>query len=176
MYYFRIKSIFLWSSLLSFVLSANCANTIITKENYFLPPHQKYLVHIPNKGWEQIQIDKEDVSLRHKQSHATITILSSVIEHEKLTLEVLNTQLFLGIKDKKVLLKLPAVVNNRTAMHTMLTGKIDTYTIKIDSYIVTEGKTVYDLVYWAPEEVFDSTHSTFEEIIQTFQFTQKNIP
>ena len=102
------------------MLVLGCAQLQV-KDGILSPPHKNYTVHIPGKGkgWEMIKAGKEDIALWHKQYHTTIAFISSNIENKALSLEVLNSQLFIGMKEKEVLRKESVIVDNQPAMHTI---------------------------------------------------------
>jgi len=99
-----------------------------------------------------------------------IAFISSDIEKKKVSLNMLNNQLFIGIKNKKILLKESIVVDNQEAVHTILVCEMDNHKFKVDSYVVKFGNKVYDLVYWSPPDLFDYIRKDFENIIKSFKF------
>jgi len=175
MSYFCHKKAILWLAILSSIYMLGCA-TIKIKEGVFFPPHEKYTVSIPGKGWEPIRVGKEDMALWHKQYHATIAIISSDIENKGFSLEMLNRHLFLGMTGKKIVSKESVLVDNQKALHTIVEGEMDNCKLKIDSYVIKVGDKVYDLVYWAPADSFDSVKGDFENMAKTFKFTQRKEP
>lgn len=140
------------------------------KDGTLSPPHKKYSVTLPGKDWEPIKTGKEDVALWHKQSYAMIAFISSDIENKKVSLKMLNNQFFIGMKNKKILLNEPILVDNQKAMHTILMCEIDTHKFKVESYVVKFENKVYDLVSWAPPDLFDYIRKDFENIIKSFKF------
>ena len=99
-----------------------------------------------------------------------IAFISSDIENKKYSLEMLNSQLFIGMKNKKILLNEPMLVDNQKAMHTIFVCEIDNHKFKVDSYVIKFENKVYDLVYWAPSDSFDYAREDFENIIKSFKF------
>lgn len=91
-----------------------------------------------------------------------IAFISSDIENKALSLEMLNSQLFIGMKEKKVLRKESVIVDNQPAMHTIFMCEIDNYKFKMDSYVIKFANKVYDLVYWAPPDLFDYVREDFK--------------
>lgn len=158
-----------------FMLVLGCA-PLQVKEGIFSPPHKNYTVNMPGKGWEPMKVGKEDIALWHKQHHAMIAVISSDVENKGFSLEMLNRHLFIGMTDKKIISKEPALVDNQSALHTILEGKMDNNKLKIDSYVIKAGDKVYDLVYWAPCDSFDSVNDDFENMVKTFTFTQIKEP
>lgn len=103
-----------------------------------------------------------------------IAIISSKIENKGFSLEMLNRHLFLGMTDKKIISMESMLMDNQSALHTILEGEMDNYKLKIDSYVIKVGDKVYDLVYWAPSDSFDPVRGDFENLVRTFRFTKNN--
>ncbi|HHT9145083.1 MAG: hypothetical protein Q7J76_02600 [Candidatus Brocadiaceae bacterium] len=170
MHYFQIKYVIRWLGVPCFILMLGCAQLQV-KDGILSPPHKNYTVNIPGKGWEMIKVGKEDIALWHKQYHAMIAFISSNIENKKVSLKMLNNQLFIGMKNKKILLNEPMLVDNQQAMHTICVGEIDNHKLKVESYVIKFGNKVYDLVYWAPVNSFNYVREDFENIIKSFKFS-----
>ncbi len=169
MHYFQIKYVIRWLGVPCFILILGCAQLQV-KDGILSPPYKNYTVNIPGKGWEMIKVGKEDIALWHKQYHAMIAFISSDIENKKVSLEMLNNQLFIGMKNKKILLNEPMLVDNQKAMHTILMCEIDNHKFKVDSYVIKLENKVYDLVYWAPPDSFDYVREDFKSIVKSFKF------
>ncbi|MBM2835315.1 MAG: hypothetical protein HW406_2476 [Candidatus Brocadiaceae bacterium] len=99
-----------------------------------------------------------------------IAFISSDIENKKVSLKMLNNQLFIGMKNKKILLNEPMLVDNQKAMHTILMCEIDSHKFKVDSYVIKLENKIYDLVYWAPPDSFDYAREDFKSIVKSFKF------
>jgi len=169
LHYFQIKYVIRWLGVPCFILILGCAQLQV-KDGILSPPYKNYTVNIPGKGWEMIKVGKEDIALWHKQYHAMIAFISSDIENKKVSLEMLNNQLFIGMKNKKILLNEPMLVDNQKAMHTILMCEIDNHKFKVDSYVIKLENKVYDLVYWAPPDSFDYVREDFKSIVKSFKF------
>lgn len=170
MHHFQIKHVIRWLGIPCFILMLGCA-PLQVKDGILSPPHKNYTVNSPGKGWEMIKVGKEDLAFRHKQSHAMIAFISSNIEKKKVSLKMLNNQLFIGMKNKKILLNEPMLVDNQQAMHTICVCEIDNHKFKVDTYVIKFENKVYDLVYWAPANSFDYVREDFENIIKSFKFS-----
>jgi hypothetical protein len=167
----EIKTI-MWVCSLVFPFCLSCCAPVQIKEQAFLPYHKKYSVIIPEKEWEVVQINGEDITLRNKQYQATIAFISSGRENGKFSQEVIDRQLFVGLKRKKILLKEPVRVDNQEAIHTVLEFEMDNCKLKIDSYVIQTKDMIFDLVYWAPPDTFQFAYEAFGRIIQSFKFVQ----
>ena len=170
MHYFQIKYVIRWLGVPCFVLTLGCA-PLQVKDGILSPPHKNYTVTIPGKGWELVKAGKEDVALWHKQYHAMIAFISSDIENKKVSLKMLNNQLFIGMKNKKILLNEPVLVDNQKTLHTILMCEIDNHKLTVEFYVIKFGNKVYDLVSWAPPDLFDYIRKDFENIIKSFKFS-----
>jgi len=157
-----------WLCPFFFMLVLSCT-PLQVKEGVFSPSHGNYTVDLPEKDWEPVRTGKEDIALWHKQHHAMIAIISSDIENKAFSLEMLNGQLFIGMKNKKILLKESALVDNQEAMHTILICEIDNHTFKVESYVIKIENRVYDLLYWAPFDSFDNAREDFVNVINSFK-------
>ncbi|GAN32839.1 MAG: hypothetical protein DYG83_01040 [Candidatus Brocadia sp. AMX2] len=170
---FSIKKAICWLSISSFLYVCGCAALKI-KEGIFFPRHEGYTVGIPGNGWEPVMADKVDIALWHKQYKAMIAIISSKIENKGFSLEMLKRHLLIGMTAKKIVSEDSVLVDNQSALHTILEGKMDNNKLKINSYVIKVGDKVYDLVYWAPADSFDSVKGDFENMVRTFRFTKNN--
>ena len=174
MLYFKNKCyITRWIGILSFIYIAHvfgCAPLQVNKGS-FSPPHRKYTITLPGKDWEPVRTGKEDMALWHEQYHAMITIISSNIEGRKMSPDEINRMLFIGMKNKKILLNESVFVDNRAAMHTILMCEIDNHKLKVESYVIKSGNRVYDIVSWASPDLFEYTRKDFENIIKSFRFS-----
>jgi len=168
---FSIKKAILWLSISSLLYTFGCA-TVKIKEGTFSPQDKNYRIKIPGteKGWEPIQTDKGDIALWHKQYKAMIAVISSDIENKGFSLEMLNRHLFLGMTDKVIISKELVLVDNQSALHTILEGEMDNCRLKISSYFIRIEDKVYDLVCWAPSGLFDHIQGDFEHMVRSFQY------
>ena len=169
MHYFQIKYVIRWLGVPCFILTLGCAQLQV-KDGTLSPPHKNYTANIPDKGWELVKAGKEDMALWYKQSHAMIAFISSDIENKKVSLKMLNNQLFIGMKNKKILLNEPMLVDNQKAMHTILMCEIDNHKLTVESYVIKFENKVYDLVYWSPVNSFDYVREDFKSIVKSFKF------
>lgn len=149
-------------------VATGCATTQI-RDGIFSPSHGNYAIHVPNDRWEPIRLHKEDITLWNKQYNASIAIISTDRENKKSSLELFANRLFIGMQNKRIVAREPVLINDYQAIRTILTGEIDNFTLKIDSFIIKTDKKVYDLVYWVSPEFFHYLHDDFLNMIKTFK-------
>jgi len=173
--YFQNKNISFRLSISGFVclimFSSGCTQLQV-KEGVFSPSHKEYTLNMPGGNWTLFKVGKEDFALWNKQSNAMIALITSNFENKKISLEMLNNQLFIGMKNKEVIFKEPIKIDNKEAIHTSITCEMDNYKFKIDSYVVKAKNRVYDLVYWSPCDSFDLALGDFVDMIKSFKFLQ----
>ncbi len=117
-----------------------------------------------------MRVDKEDITLWHKQCRAMIAIISSGAEGKGLPVEVVSNHLFIGMKDRRIITKEHVTICNQVALHTTLECVMDDRQLKVESYSIKVGDTVYDLVCWASPDLFDCAKGDFEQMVKTFRF------
>jgi hypothetical protein len=147
----------------------NCQSTQII-DNTFLNPQSLYKVTLPDKSWERINIDKEDIAMRNKENNAMFAIISHPINTNKTTLDTLYRQLFIGIKRKNIINKQFVYINNRKVLNIVLEGELDGFKVKINAYIINVNNLVHDVVYWSVPEKFGDSLGDFKRVIDSFEF------
>lgn len=177
MNYSQNKNISFWLSISGFMclimFSSGCTQ-IQVKEGTFSPSHKEYALNMPGGDWTPVKVGKEDFALWNKQSHAMIALIASNFENKKISLELLNNQLFIGMKNKKVIFKESVKIDSKEAIHTSITCEMDNYKFKIDSYVIKAKDRVYDLVYWSPCDSFDLALGDFVDMIKSFKLSQSS--
>ena len=145
------------------------------KGEVFSPAHKEYAAKMPGNEWSPLAAGEEDLVLWNKRRHATIAFIASNVESKRPSPEILSEQLFLGIKNKKIISRELVVVDGHSAVGTVLTGEIDNSPFEIASYIVRIGNRVYDFVCWAPLDLFDGALSDFDEMMKSLDFLQQYV-
>jgi len=149
-----------------------CGCSMFTGKNDLMLSLHPDTTPLQEKGWQAIQVDDADTALWNEQCQSMIVTISSALKTENLSTEALNNLLFIGIKNKKVISKEAVLLDNRTAMHTVLLGEVDNKKMKIDAYIIKKGDIVYDIVYFAPPRIFDCAHNDFKKFIHSLKFSE----
>jgi hypothetical protein len=151
-----------------FLVNSSCQSTQIV-DNKFLNPQSLYNITLPDKSWEKVNIDKEDIAMRNKENNAMFAIISHPVDTDKITLDTLYKLLFIGIKRENIINKQYVYVNNQKALNIVLEGELDNYNIKISAYIFNVNNLVHDVVYWSVPEKFDDSLGDFERVIESFK-------
>ncbi|ODS33958.1 MAG: hypothetical protein SCARUB_00931 [Candidatus Scalindua rubra] len=157
--------------IISFILLVinNCQSTQII-DNKFLNSQRFYKITLPDESWERVNINKEDIAMRNKESNAMFAIISHPMDTNKTTLDTLYKQLFIGIKRNDIVNKQYVYVNNQRVLNIVLEGELDNFKVKISAYIINVNDLVHDIVYWSVPEKFDSSLGDFERVVESFEF------
>lgn len=158
-----------WIIATLFVFSS-CSSAQIV-DNRFLNLRSSYEITIPGEPWEKIKINNEDLAMRNQESNANFAIISHPSKSDKVTLEALYKQLFIGIKGKSILKKQYVSIDNRRALHAVLEGELDNIKLRINAYIIQAKDVICDIVYWSTPEKFDISLEDFERVVNSFKFT-----
>lgn len=169
-----------------FVLFIGCQTQQIIVSGTFTSPQKEYKVVLPKEGWSyQKQGIGEDLAMWKsaaggdekqvcRNGISSFAIISRRQEYDKLPLDVLQTHLFIGIKDRRILSKQNVTLSEQRALHTVLIGEVNGSEIKISSYVVARKGWVYDLVYWAQPHCFDEALDDFERMVRSFVFIKSS--
>lgn len=147
----------------------NCRSAQIIDKRY-LNPENHYKVTLPDKPWERIKIDKEDIAMRNRDNNAMFAIISHPADTEKTTLDSLYRLLFIGIKKENIINKQYVYINNQKALNIVFEGELDNFKIKINAYIINADNLVHDVVYWSSPESFDNSSGDFERVVESLEF------
>ncbi len=158
-----------WLCALAVLYSVVGCASLDINHGAFSPSHQRYTVRVPEQGWEPMRVDREDIALWHKQCHAMIAVISNSTEGKGLSVEIANSNLFIGMKDKRIITKEHVTISDQDVLHTTLECVMDNQQLKVESYSIKTGDTVFDLIYWAPPDLFDCARGAFEEMAMSFR-------
>jgi hypothetical protein len=156
-----------------FVLLVGCRTQQIIVSGTFTSPQKTYKVILPKEGWTHLRQGLgEDISMQNiGAGGATFAVISHRKKYGNLSLDILQSHLFIGFKHRKILGKQYVTLSGQRASHTILIGEVNgSSEIKISSYVVARNGWVYDLVYWAQPDHFDNVLDDFEGMVRSFVF------
>jgi hypothetical protein len=83
---------------------------------------------------------------------------------------VLAQQLLLGLRDRAMMESDDTPVDGRLASHRVLEGRMrdSDERVRIESYTVKGGRCVYDLLYVASPDAFDTWRTDFRRFVDSF--------
>ncbi|MBI2016001.1 MAG: hypothetical protein HYS77_10765 [Candidatus Rokubacteria bacterium] len=129
-----------------------------------------YRVTLPAAGWTVDGDGAADLVLRRSAGPAAILAHAECGRAGGRTLDVLARHLLLGVRDRITLERGAASVGGRPALRAVLDGRVgpgDAAT-RIETYVVKDGRCVYDLVYVAPPAAFETGRGDFRRLVESF--------
>lgn len=132
-----------------------------------------YQVTLPTTGWRSLEMEGADVAMEPASGGAAFAIFTPYrMKKEVLPLETLGIQLLIEIKDKKVISRERLTLGGQPALRTLLEGKVEGEVVRIESYVITKGEWVYDIIYWGRPEEFQVHYEAFQRVMESFRFIE----
>lgn len=150
-------------------LGAGCAGTRFVNGVYHSP--KGYRVVIPVAGWSVVESSRADLELRHRSAEAGMLVNAACGRAVARRSPVaLAHQLLAGLRDRVVIERGEVSLNGRRATRALLEARSDAAgpPVKIEVYVMREGRCVYDLIYAAPPPVFEAWRADFDRFVDTF--------
>ena len=132
-----------------------------------------YRVALPPDGaWQVVDDSRADLELRHRTAPAGMLVNGvcdpAVARREP---EVLARHLLLGLRDRVEIERGEVPVNGQSMAHAVVEGRTETSTRRqrVEAYVATDERCVYDFLYAAPPETFDARRSDFQRLVESFR-------
>ncbi|MFN3466870.1 MAG: hypothetical protein ACK4WF_04110, partial [Candidatus Brocadiales bacterium] len=117
-----------------------------------------------------LEMEGADVAMEPASGGAAFAIFTpSRMKKEALPLETLSIQLLIEIKDKKIISRERLIIGGQPALKTLLEGKVEGTRVRVESYTLTKGDLVYDIIYWGRPEEFQVHHEAFQRVVESFK-------
>jgi len=155
--------------LVAFGVTAGCAGPRIEAGVYHSP--KGYRVALPGPDWVLARESDADVELRHRSAAAGMLVNAACeAEAPRRSLRVLARHLLVGVVGRTMVEQGEVTLDGRHALHGVLEGRLaaDGQPVRIETYVLTNDRCVYDLVYVAPEGPFDAWRADFRRLVETF--------
>ena len=130
-----------------------------------------YRVTVPGPDWTVVESSRADLELRRADGRAGILAAATCREGiARLRYPDLERHLLLGLRERETLEESEASLAGRPGVHVLVEGRMhdSTERVRIESYTVKDGRCVYDLLYAAPADTFDSSRGDFGRFVQSF--------
>ena len=153
---------------LAVALLAGCAGQRI-EGGVFRSP-KGYHVRLPGADWTVVDKSRADLQLQHREGAAGILANATCTGGAgRPSDRVLLRQLTAGLRERTVLERHEVSLDGRVGTRTVLEAAgADGRRVRVETYLLTDARCVYDLIYAAPVEDFEARHGDFERFIETF--------
>jgi hypothetical protein len=120
-------------------------------------------------GWTRIPASHASLAFRDEQHDATIALTGRCgLDGEDVPLASLTQHLFIQFTGREILEQQVVPFDQREAMHTVLSAKLDGVLKKFDVWVMKKDGCVYDLYYIAAPARFDAGVSLFRSFVESF--------
>lgn len=127
-------------------------------------PQGYFELSIPENGWQLLSWKDVDFALWDQDKGATIVITVTSMK-EDVELTTLARHLLIAFERKQILSHGAEQVNGREAVKTVLEGWVEGTEIKAEAYVVKGEGVFYDIIFWAPLEVFPRKVEAFHQLL-----------
>jgi hypothetical protein len=151
------------------VVAAGCAGKRF--ENGMFHSGSGYRVALPGPAWVVAEGGQAELELRHRAVPAGMLVNAACDGAATgRSFAVLTRHLLIGLRDRTVLASDEVGVNGQRAGRTVVEGRLAgrDQRVRVEAYVLKDGRCVYDLLYVAPPEAFDALRADFEAFVQSF--------
>lgn len=156
------------AAVLAMTLGA-CATHGIVDGVYHSP--SGYRVTLPGEAWQVAPEARADLELRNRTAPAGM-LANAVCDPAiaRRGWDVLALQLLIEMRERTTVTADEAPVNGRTASHRVLEGRMreGNERVRVESYTLKVERCVYDLLYVASPEVFETWRGDFQRFVASF--------
>jgi len=150
-------------------LLAGCASHRL-ETGVFRSP-KGYRVTVPGPGWTMISDGHGDLELRDVTDRVGILVHAECdARRASRPLPFLERRLLHGLTQRTIVERDEVSVNGHLAAHTVVEaadGRTGSR-MKLETFVLSDGRCVYDLVYAADPAVFATRHDDFARLVQSF--------
>lgn len=130
-----------------------------------------YRISVPGPGWTVVDESEADLELRRADGQAGMLVAATCRRAAaRGELRHLARHLLLGLRDRETLEESEAWLGGRRGVHVVVEGRMrqGTERVRIESYMVKDGRCVYDLLYVAPPSSFEASRADFARFVASF--------
>jgi hypothetical protein len=127
-----------------------------------------YRIAVPIDGWIVVTQSQADLELRRTDPPGGM-LVDATCEGSapRRSLGLLARYLTFGLDDRTTLASEPATVGGGSAIRTVVRGRLDGQPVTVEAVVVKGGRCVYDLLYVAPPEHFESGVDVFRNFSES---------
>jgi hypothetical protein len=130
-----------------------------------------YRLTMPGAEWSVAGESKADLELRHQDGMAAMLANADCDEPGRSrSAGLLLGHLLIGIRDRATIEQNEVSVNGLAAVHRVLDGRVapDGAPTRIEAYVLTDDRCVYDFAYAAPPAAFEAWRGDFRRFVESF--------
>jgi hypothetical protein len=121
------------------------------------------------EGWQRIDVTHTALAFRDARDGGTIAVNGRCgVDGEDVPLAALTQHLFIRFTDREILEQAVVPFDQREAMRTVLTAKLDGVPMQFDVWVLKKDGCVYDLAFMAAPPRFARGAAEFERFVHAF--------
>ncbi len=106
-----------------------------------------------------------------KPHEATGIALNATPRKKDLPLPILVRHLLIGFEKKELLEEVPFPFQEREGMKAIAVGEMEGERVKMVALVLKGKGVVYDILFWAPPELFSKREGEFEAFLKHLKIT-----
>lgn len=130
---------------------------------------------LPPGEWAMVSWEEVNCALWDPQDGATMVVNVTPLQ-EDMDLFILARHLLIAFERKKIISQDTIEVQGRETVKTVLEGVAEGIAVTAEVYVVKGEGMLYDLIFWAPSEVFSRKREVFHHVLNTISFLQPRRP
>jgi len=148
------------------LVAAGCSAGRIESGVYY--SSKGYQVSLPPSGWSVKRGGAADLELQRVTPPGGMLADATCEGKEtRRPLDVLTRHLTFGLKERVVEEGGPLTVGGRPAQRAVLRGSMDGTPVEVEAIVVKGDQCVYDFLYVAPPEAFESGREDFRAFVES---------
>ena len=124
-------------------------------------------------GWRRLWGYDGDLAFYNAVHRATIMVNSTCGIRKAVPLVALRNHLLIDMTDRHIVIQDEVEVDMRTALHTVVQGRLDGALVKMELYVVQIDACVYDFAYISSVEQYDAVFEDFRKFVMEFHAKRK---
>ena len=153
-------------------LLSNCAPHLqLVEGGVYSDPQGYFKLSFPENGWQLLSWKDLDFVLWDSRTGSTIVVDVKPLK-EDLELATLTNQLLIAFDSKKIISQDMEKIDGREALKTVLEAWTEGTEITVEAYVVRGKGLSYDIIFWAPRDVFPHKVDAFHQLLGSLIFRQ----
>ncbi len=132
-----------------------------------------YRVSLPADGWQVERGGRADLELKREGRPGGMLADATCEGREPgRPLDVLARHLTFGLTKRQLVESGTAMVAGRAATHTVVRGSAEGREVAVEAVVAKDGTCVYDFLYVAPVDAFESGREDFRTFVESFSLRE----
>ena len=153
-------------------MAAGCAQGGI-RDGVYHAPKGRYTIDLPSGTWDLIEIKDADLALASPDRGITVLTGTLCNRYKRAKMDTLSKSLFVGLTNRRVREEGPVTLPAGEAQRIVLEGRMNGTTLSAEAYTLRESRCLFDFIYLAAPERFETGVEGFRAMIRTLRLSGK---